>query len=119
MITLTFSHLARKTSGDILQLLWVVLNQMDMDFMIWRGMVSGLVSQWDYYLVSPTNHPNGGPETGNTKVTRGGYWYSWDEGLHVYNRGDNPPDVNIGRMCKGVSLCERFKIEDERITDKP
>lgn len=61
--------------------------------------MAGNVAEWcqdwyssDYYLVSPADNSKG-PETGETKVTRGGHWYSWDKGLRVYNRGDNPPDV--------------------------
>ncbi|MBT3839580.1 MAG: formylglycine-generating enzyme family protein [Candidatus Marinimicrobia bacterium] len=61
--------------------------------------MAGNASEWcqdfysrNYYSVSPEDNPQG-PETGNTKVTRGGHWYSWHTGLRVYQRGSNPPDV--------------------------
>lgn len=56
--------------------------------------------QWDYYKTSPKHNPQG-PETGNTKVTRGGHWYSWHNGLRVYNRGDSPPDVKYWQDVQG------------------
>ncbi len=56
--------------------------------------------QWDYYSDSPEINPKG-PESGTTKVTRGGHWYSWHKGLRVYNRGDNPPDVKYWQDVQG------------------
>jgi|TARA_B100000315_G_scaffold259506_1_gene315846 formylglycine-generating enzyme required for sulfatase activity len=56
--------------------------------------------QWDYYQCSPLDNPTG-PNTGTTKVTRGGHWYSWHKGLRVYNRGDNPPDVKWWQDVQG------------------
>lgn len=56
--------------------------------------------QWNYYSLSPTDNPQG-PDSGNTKITRGGHWYSWHKGLRVYNRGDNPPDVKRWQDVQG------------------
>ncbi len=60
-------------------------------------------SDWyheDYYAISPLENPKG-PETGETRVTRGGHWYSWHKGLRVYNRGSNPPDVKWWQDVQG------------------
>ena len=56
--------------------------------------------QFDYYLQSPLKNPQG-PNNGKTKVIRGGHWFSWDKGLRVYNRGDNPPDVKYWQDVQG------------------
>ncbi len=56
--------------------------------------------QWDYYKTSPMDNPQG-PDSGTTKVSRGGHWYSWHKGLRVYNRGDNPPDVERWQDVQG------------------
>ncbi len=64
--------------------------------------------QWDYYKNSPTDNPKG-PETGTTKVSRGGHWYSWHKGLRVYNRGDNPPDVNRWQDVQGFRCAKDLK----------
>ncbi len=53
-----------------------------------------------FYSTSPTDNPKG-PKTGETKVTRGGHWYSWHKGLRVYNRGSNPPDVERWQNVQG------------------
>ena len=74
----------------------------------------GNVAEWcqdwyheDYYKISPTENPSG-PETGKTKVTRGGHWFSWHKGLRVYNRGDNPPDVELWQNVQGFRCVKDF-----------
>jgi formylglycine-generating enzyme required for sulfatase activity len=66
--------------------------------------------QWDYYRISPTHNPQG-PVTGTTKVTRGGHWYSWNKGLRVHNRGDNPPDVEWWQDVQGFRLVKDLEAE--------
>jgi len=63
--------------------------------------------QWDYYLKSPHNNPQG-PDSGKTKVTRGGHWYSWHKGLRVYQRGDSPQDVKYWQDVQGFRCVKDY-----------
>lgn len=57
--------------------------------------------QEDYYSVSPHNNPPG-PETGSTKVLRGGSWASGWDNLRAAQRGHNTPSVEsiyLGFRC--------------------
>ncbi|MBC8346181.1 MAG: formylglycine-generating enzyme family protein [Candidatus Marinimicrobia bacterium] len=69
--------------------------------------MAGNAAEWcqdwyeeNYYSISPMDNPKG-PETGQTKVTRGGHYYSWHKGLRVYNRGSNPPHVKRWQDVQG------------------
>ncbi|MBC8255857.1 MAG: formylglycine-generating enzyme family protein [Candidatus Marinimicrobia bacterium] len=64
--------------------------------------------QWDYYKISPKHNPQG-PNSGTTKVTRGGHWYSWHKGLRVYNRGDNPRDVKYWQDVQGFRCVKELE----------
>ena len=72
--------------------------------------VFGNVSEWcndwyneDYYNISPKNNPQG-PEQGENKVIRGGYFNSYPQSLYAYRRNSFTPDryaVFIGfRVCR-------------------
>ena len=57
--------------------------------------------QWDYYLVAPANNPTG-PETGVTKVLRGGGWNDTELALRATVRKNFLPDSfdsNLGFRC--------------------
>lgn len=61
--------------------------------------------QWDYYLVSPASNPTG-PETGVTKVLRGGSWNDTELALRVTARKNFLPDSfdsNLGFRCASSS----------------
>jgi formylglycine-generating enzyme required for sulfatase activity len=72
------------------------------------GNVWEWVNDWyqsDYYSISPTNDPPG-PASDNSRVLRGGAWYSNEEiadsNLRVALRNRNPPglvNVGIGFRC--------------------
>jgi len=68
------------------------------------GNVSEWVSDWysgDYYGVSPPSNPTG-PETGTTKVRRGGNWYSIWYHVRAAKRGTSDPtlrDLGLGFRC--------------------
>ena len=66
---------------------------------------------WDYYKLSPKNNPTG-PDSGKTKVIRGGHWYSWHKGLRVYNRGDNPPDVKRWQDVQGFRCVTDIELSN-------
>ena len=68
------------------------------------GNVWEWVNDWyqeDYYTVSPYNNPQG-PQTGSSKVLRGGSWGNdWGHLRVALRSGSNPPDqyYNIGFRC--------------------
>jgi formylglycine-generating enzyme required for sulfatase activity len=70
------------------------------------GNVWEWVNDWygkDYYSVSPRANPQG-PETGKSRVLRGGSWALFDYGVRSAYRGGGGPDgwldyVNFGFRC--------------------
>jgi formylglycine-generating enzyme required for sulfatase activity len=68
------------------------------------GNVWEWVSDWmdaDYYSVSPYSNPTG-PESGTSKVKRGGSWVHYDDELHAAHRSNYPPDAEyayLGFRC--------------------
>jgi len=74
--------------------------------------MAGNVWEWvndrydgDYYRVSPDSNPPG-PDSGSSKVLRGGGWHDGWLYVRAANRGNYYPDdrdVNIGFRCAGVA----------------
>ena len=65
----------------------------DMSGNVWEW-----VSDWygeNAYTSALDTNPTG-PETGDSKVLRGGYWYSASEGLRSTNRARNVPVNRFG-----------------------
>jgi serine/threonine-protein kinase len=68
------------------------------------GNVWEWIDDWydsDYYANSPPQNPRG-PETGSSKVLRGGSWDGLEESVRAANRDSPPPDIRfdlIGFRC--------------------